>query len=333
MLHYLKKQIEAKKAHLLSFYSELPDIEAASKGNECTTHSLMVRCWSNPLNWTVCMEHVMMEVNNMKKGLATIEQQVKLAQPQQAAQDDDRYHTVMSVSFIIWWRNCERRRENRSGSGSGSGSGGAWMMDLDMIVPFPWLFQVLLGSCEGPGGTAELHCGGGPESLERAGHVLRRWPGQDASSAVLLLFASLCHAIQCHLFTAEAEEQAEAHQHPSCADQKAAEQEGAAARDTIKRDEPFSRFEEGLSNQWQSQLQQLEPKRRRRRRRMLNNNDDDYALQWDNWTVISIFEWYNILWKNKHVWLVREAKPHIFFCICKSQMHTTQHTQTLLTHH
>ncbi len=48
------------------------------------------------------MEHVMMEVNNMKKGLATIEQQVKLAQPQQAAEDDDRYHTVMSVSLIIW---------------------------------------------------------------------------------------------------------------------------------------------------------------------------------------------------------------------------------------
>lgn len=85
ILHFLKKEVQTKKEHLLSFYDELPNVEKASK---------------------LCMEHIIMEVQKIKKDLTQLERELavrkeekdKLSAEQPPA-PEDHYCELMGAFF------------------------------------------------------------------------------------------------------------------------------------------------------------------------------------------------------------------------------------------
>lgn len=111
ILHFLKKEVQTKKSHLLGFYDELPHVERASK---CTS-SIVAWRWRGAYvtvdGWfAVCMEHIMLEVQKIKKDLAQIERELALRREEEKAateQDgapselNDRYGELMGVRIPL----------------------------------------------------------------------------------------------------------------------------------------------------------------------------------------------------------------------------------------
>ena len=106
ILHFLKKEVQTKKEHLLSFYDELPNVEKASK-RTCVRKDAcrpdQSHAWS-VLLCAVCMEHIIMEVQKIKKDLTQLERELavrkeekdKLSAEQPPA-PEDHYCELMGV--------------------------------------------------------------------------------------------------------------------------------------------------------------------------------------------------------------------------------------------